>query len=138
MLEYDRDKLHPLFESLSQESLKAFKRIIKSDDGEEKTYFPIVPDLNNLSDKSNGNTNPFKYDYDDFPKIGSNYFTTIKGDIKKRLHKMLIKEINNRFKEKWILRNTLKLVSGMVSKRATKVIIKMMKKDFENRNMISN
>ena len=74
MLEYDEAKLHPLFEGLSQDSLKGFKRKVKDQKGIQKTYFPIIPDLNLIHDKQVGHTNPYHYTYDEFPKLKNGYF----------------------------------------------------------------
>ncbi|XMO87782.1 hypothetical protein AAFN75_05720 [Algibacter sp. AS12] len=137
MLEHDKNNLHPLFEGLSDDALAIFKRKATNDSGVEATYFPIIPDLNFIEDKENGNTNPFSYTIEEFPKLASNYFNTIEPALKNRINNILTSEINKRFKEKWLIRNALKLVKGLITKRLTKSTIDVMKKDFKNRSMLA-
>lgn len=131
MLEYNEDDKHPLFEPLSIESLKAFRRKVRG-----KIYFPIIPDVNFIWDKEAGDTNPFKYTIEKFPKIEKNYFEKIESSLRKRINKMITYEINSRFHKKWMLRNILKLVRGYVAKRVTKAVINVMKDDLKKRKMI--
>ena len=131
MLEYDENEIHPLFENLSQASIKAFRRKIG-----DRIYVPIIPDINLLEDKQNGDTSPFKYTIDDFPKLRTGYLTAVEPLVRKRVGKILSYEINSRFRKKWMLRLTLKLFQGYVAKRITKEVIKIIGKDLENRKMI--
>jgi hypothetical protein len=101
----------------------------------DKTYFPIIPDLNYIKDKEVGHTNPYHYTVKEFPKLKANYFSKIKPALKNRINKILTYEINKRFKGKWLMRNALKLVKGLVAKKITAKAISIMKKDFENRSM---
>ena len=135
MLEHDKDKMHPLFEGLNDESIDVFKRNLMGDRGKEKVYMPIIPDLNLITDKEAGHTNPFHYTVDEFPKIRDGYFESIEGKLKNRVNKILTHEINTNFKTKWLIRNALKLVKGFATKRIVRSAIKVMKKDFTNRKM---
>ena len=136
MLEYDEKILHPLFENLNKEAIDIFRRRVKKEEGEETVYFPIIPDLNFISDKDVGHTNPYYYTIDEFPKLKKGYFDSIKPDLKNRVSKILSYEINTRFEKKWLLRNALKIVKGFAVKRIVNVVIKTMTKDFSNRNMM--
>ncbi|MEP3837273.1 MAG: hypothetical protein ABJM36_06475 [Algibacter sp.] len=137
MLEHNKNNLHPLFEGLSEDALMMFKRNATNDSGVEATYFPIIPDLNYIEDKENGNTNPFSYTIEEFPKIATNYFKTIEPALKHRINTILTSEINKRFDDKWLIRNALKIVKGLITKRLAKSTIDIMKKDFKNRNMLA-
>lgn len=137
MLEYDEEKLHPLFKGLNQDALATFRRKIKNMDNSKTTYFPIIPDLNYITDKEIGHTNPYHYAVDEFPKLKKGYFDSIKPNLKNRVNKILTYEINKRFENKWLLRNALKIVRGYVTKRIVNSVIKIMKKDFSNRKMMS-
>lgn len=130
MLELEEENRHPLFENLTDEAIKMFKRRTN-----DKTYFPIIPDLNYIKDKEVGHTNPYHYTVKEFPKLKANYFSKIKPALKNRINKILTYEINKRFKGKWLMRNALKLVKGLVAKKITAKAISIMKKDFENRSM---
>ena len=136
MLEYDEKILHPLFENLNKEAIDIFRRRVKKEEGEETVYFPIIPDLNFISDKDVGHTNPYYYTIYEFPKLKKGYFDSIKPDLKNRVSKILSYEINTRFEKKWLLRNALKIVKGFAVKRIVNVVIKTMTKDFSNRNMM--
>ncbi len=131
MLECDTDAPHPLFEDLSQESIKAFRRKVG-----DSIYFPIIPDINLLKDRENGDTNPFKYTIEDFPKIRSDYFVDIEPLLRKRIKRILSYEISSRFANKWILRNMLKLFQGYAAKRISKKVIEIIEKDLKNRKML--
>jgi len=142
MLKYDEEKLHPLFEGLSNEAYKMFKRKPRNNNPDKGVYFPIIPDLNLIEDKQekkankkSRKTDPFYYTMPNFPKIKKNYFDSIEPRLKKRVDKILSHEINTRFEKKWFLRNALKLVRRIVSKKIVKGVIKTMHKDFANRNM---
>ncbi|TXD82135.1 hypothetical protein ESY86_15830 [Subsaximicrobium wynnwilliamsii] len=136
MLEYNEEKLHPLFSGLNQEAVDTFRRKIKNAEESETIYFPIIPDLNFISDKKGGHTNPYHYTIDEFPKLKPGYFDSIKPNLKNRVNKILTYEINKRFEKKWLLRNALKVVKGYVSKRIVNSVIKIMEKDFASRNMM--
>ncbi|MEP2059156.1 MAG: hypothetical protein ABJJ05_15195 [Maribacter litoralis] len=136
MLEYDENNMHPLFENLKKESLDIFRRKVKTDAGDETVYFPIIPDLNLITDKGLGQTNPFHYTINDFPKIKKGYFEAIKPDLKKRIKKILTIEINKQFEKKWLFRNVLKITKGYLTKKIATYVIEMMIKDFKNRSMI--
>ncbi|NRR93139.1 hypothetical protein HSX10_16300 [Winogradskyella undariae] len=136
MLEYDENNLHPLFRNLNQEAIDLFRRKVKNNDGVDTLYLPIIPDLNLISDKDVGHTNPYYYTIDEFPKLQKGYFDSIKPSLKNRVGKILCFEINTRFEKKWLLRNALKIVKGNVTKRIVNSVIKTMEKDFANRNMM--
>lgn len=133
MLEYDSTNLHPLFEGLSEEAIATFKRHVKK---EGKVYMPIIPDLNFIEDKAAQETNPYHYTVKDFPKLEHNYFKGIEPQLKKRIKTIITKQLNNRLKDKWLLRTVLKLTKGYATRRITKSVIATMKKDFANRNML--
>ena len=78
MLEYDENNLHPLFEGLNEEMIDTFRRKIRNEEEGETIYFPIIPDLNYISDKEVGHTNPYYYTIDKFPKLKKGYFDSIK------------------------------------------------------------
>lgn len=137
MLEYNEEKLHPLFSGLKQEAVKTFKRKLNNTDDNKTTYFPIIPDLNYITDKEVGHTNPFYYTIDEFPKLTKGYFDSLEPYLKNRANKILSYEINKRFEKKWLLRNALKIVKGYITKRIVSSVIKIMKKDFSNRKMMS-
>lgn len=132
MLEYDSENPHPLFEAIDQSAVKIFSRKTKG-----KTYLPIIPDTSFIEDKENGETNPFKYTIEDFPKIDAGYFDKIKPALSKRVKKMLTHEINQYFENKWLFRNASKFFRGLITKRITNYVIKTMKKDFQNRKMLN-
>lgn len=132
MLEYDSENPHPLFEAIDQSAVKIFSRKTKG-----KTYLPIIPDTSFIEDKENGETNPFKYTIEDFPKIDAGYFDKIKPALSKRVKKMLTHEINQYFENKWLFRNASKFFRGLITKRITSYVIKTMKKDFQNRKMLN-
>lgn len=132
MLEYDSENPHPLFEDIDQSAVKIFSRKTKG-----KTFLPIIPDISFIEDKENGETNPFKYTIEDFPKIDASYFDKIKPALSKRVKKMLTHEINQYFEDKWLFRNASKIFRGLITKRITTYVIKTMKKDFQNRKMLN-
>jgi hypothetical protein len=131
MLEYDTRDTHPLFEHLSSDSLNTFKRKIG-----ERIYFPIIPDINYVWDKEAGDTNPFKYTVEEFPKLKKDYFELIEPSIRKRIKRMIAYEFNSRFQKKWLLRNGLGLIKGYIAKLITRSVVKIMKEDFRKRKMI--
>ena len=131
MLEYEPENSHPLFQNIDQSSVEFFGRRT-----EGKTFLPIIPDINFIEDKESGETNPFKYTMDNFPKIDQQYFEKIKPALKKRIKHMLTHEINNYFEKKWLFRNVSKLLRGLITRRITSYVIKTMKKDFQNRKML--
>lgn len=131
MLEYDVDDMHPLFRNLSPESIEAFKRV-----NGNSTYFPIIPDINYLWEKENGDTSPFKYTISDFPQIDANYFSKIEPHLRKRIKKMLGHEISSRLSKKVILRLMANLFSGYIAKRMAKTVLDLMKDDLRKRKML--
>jgi hypothetical protein len=132
MLEYDSENLHPLFEGIDLSVVQTFSRKTK-----RKIFLPIIPDLSFIEDKKNGETNPFNYTYENFPKIDQQYFEKIKPALKNRINRMLTHEINNYFEKKWFFRNSLKLLRGVITTRITNYVLKTMKKDFQNRKMLN-
>ena len=131
MLEYDKNEIHPLFENLSQESIDAFRRKIG-----EKIYVPIIPDINLLEDKQNGDASPFKYTIEDFPKLRKDYFVDIEPLLRKRTKKILSHEIDSRFRKKRMIWVILSLFKGYAAKRLTKKVIELIGKDLVNRKML--
>ncbi len=131
MLEYDKNEIHPLFENLSQESIDAFRRKIG-----EKIYVPIIPDINLLEDKQNGDASPFKYTIEDFPKLRKDYFVDIEPLLRKRTKKILSYEIDSRFRKKRMIWVILSLFKGYAAKRLTKKVIELIGKDLVNRKML--
>jgi len=131
MLEYDSENPHPLFEDIDQRAVQIFSRKTKG-----RTFLPIIPDISFIEDKENGETNPFKYTIEDFPKIDTGYFDKVKPALSRRVKKMLTHEINQYFENKWLFRNASKVFRGLITKRITSYVIKTMKKDFQNRGML--
>ncbi|MDT0677316.1 hypothetical protein [Autumnicola musiva] len=131
MLEYEPENPHPLFQDIDQSSVEIFGKRT-----EGKTFLPIIPDINFIEDKANGQSNPFKYTVEDFPKIDNSYFDKIKPALSRRVKKMLTHEINKYFENKWLFRNASKVFRGLITKRITSYVIKTMKKDFQNRKML--
>lgn len=137
MLEYNKDNLHPLFKELSLEAIDLFSREIEGEDGIERTYVPILPDINLIEDKKKGYTNPFYYNYKEFPKIDEEYFDKIKPALKLRIKKMLKYEFNDKLDGYWFIRNSAKILSGYAANKLTKKVINTIKSDFRNRKMMS-
>ncbi len=131
MLEYNQKKIHPLFENLSRESIKAFRR--KKDD---QVYIPIIPDINLLRDKEKGDTNPFKYTMEIFPKLRKNYFEEMEPILRKRIKKIIAYEIDSRFDKKGMLRMVFTLFRGYAAKRIAEKIIAVIEEDLNDRKML--
>jgi len=134
-LEYDSKKPSYLFKDITPEAVKVFDRKYTSPEtGKEKIYLPIIPDVNSLLDDDNGN--PYAYTVDEFPKLDINYLNKLKKPIKGRVKKILKTEIKLRLKGNFLLRNAIKLVLGVISKKITNKVYDSILEDFKNRKMI--
>jgi len=138
MLEYKEDSVHPLFKNLRVEALNTFKRVTKDSITKEIThiYVPIIPDLKLIEDKKLDYTNPFYYDYKDFPQIKPGYFKAIEPQMKSRVKSIIKCEIKNRNIKSWVLRNGFKVLTNYASKKITREAIEFIEKDLKNRKMM--
>lgn len=136
-LEYDEANPHPLFKDLTAEAKDVFLKEDTDDQGVEKAYFPIIPDILFIQAKKEGKTNPYFYTVPDFPEIRNGYFESIESSLKNRIKVILDYEIKTRFKKKWLLRNAIKLVKGYLARVLTKKVITVMKNDFTKRKMMN-
>ncbi|XLS27428.1 patatin-like phospholipase family protein [Flavobacteriaceae bacterium M23B6Z8] len=130
-LEYDEDNPSYLFKDLTKEAVTSFSRKIKDKDtGEVKVYMPIIPDLSKLTE----DTNPYKYTVKEFPKFKREVFKKLEKPIRKRIKAILKAEIRQRV-DGWLLRSVMGIINNFLSKRLTKWVMKVIEKDFTDRNM---
>ncbi|WP_400078696.1 patatin-like phospholipase family protein [Winogradskyella sp. R77965] len=129
-LEYDKEDPNNLFHGVSDNALKSFQRKIEQDDGSEKIYMPIIPDINKL----NGDTNPSKYEVDDFPKFNTEAFKKLEKPIKNRVKAILKAELKGKIGN-WWLRQGISLFRGRISKNIAKWAMEHIEADFKERKM---
>ncbi|MGB1040470.1 MAG: hypothetical protein ACPGVD_06335 [Flavobacteriales bacterium] len=131
-LEYDKANPHYLFKDITPEAVDFYGFEPRNENG--KIYIPIIPDMNYIADKENGNTNPFKYYYKEFPKLNESYLNKLEPLITKRIKTMTKLESGNLING-FLLRSGVKLFSGRIAKNLTKKVMKEIKADFEERKM---
>lgn len=131
-LEYDSKNPHYLFENITPEALDLFGFEPRNEKG--KTYIPILPDMNYIEDKENGNTNPFQYTYKDFPILNEGFLHSLKPLIKKRIKTMTKLESKNLING-FVLKTVVNIFSGKIAKNLTTKVMKEIKNDFEERKM---
>ncbi|WP_299123048.1 patatin-like phospholipase family protein [uncultured Winogradskyella sp.] len=129
-LEYDKEDPNNLFHGTSDEALKTFQRKIEQDDGSEKIYMPIIPDIS----KINGDTNPSKYEVDDFPKFNTDAFKKLEKPIKNRVKAIIKAELKGKIKS-WWLRPVVGMFRGTIAKKITKWAMEHIEADFKERKM---
>lgn len=116
-----------LFYGVSQSAIDEFSRVV---DG--KTYMPIIPDVSKLD--ADDDSNPTKYEMQDFPKFNAKAFKALEKPIKNRIKAILKAELNSKFSGFfwWLSRG---LVIGKVSRKLTNWIMETIEKDFKKRGM---
>lgn len=116
-----------LFYNTTAEAIEEFSR-----DVEGKTYMPIIPDVSKLD--PNDDSNPTRYQIQDFPKFDAKAFNALEKPIKNRVKAILKVELNTKFSGFfwWLSRG---LVIGNVSKKLTKWVMETIEKDFSKRGM---
>ena len=129
-LECDKDDPNNLFYGVSDEAIDAFKKNVEQKDGSVKVYMPIIPDLS----KIDGDTNPTKYEVEDFPKFDSKAFKNLKKPIKNRIKAILKAELKGRVKT-WWLKPLVSLFKGLIASKITNWVIVQVEADFKHRKM---
>ncbi|WP_179019664.1 patatin-like phospholipase family protein [Winogradskyella forsetii] len=129
-LECDKDDPDNLFYGVSDAAIAEFKRNVKQDDGSEKVYMPIIPDLSKIE----GDTNPTRYEVEEFPKFNKDAFRKLEKPMRARVKAILKAELNGKI-ESWWLRQVVRMFRGSIAKKITKIAMTHMEKDFKNRKM---
>ena len=130
-LECDQDDPNNLFYKVHDDALKSFQRKIEQADGIEKIYMPIIPDVSILT----GNTNPSKYEIEDFPKFNVDAFRKLEKPIKNRIKVILKAELKGKIKS-WWLKPIVGLFRGTIAKKITKWTMDHIEADFKERKML--
>ncbi|SDH64625.1 patatin-like phospholipase family protein [Winogradskyella thalassocola] len=129
-LECDKNDPDNLFYGVNDAAIAEFRRLVKQDDGSEKIYMPIIPDISKIE----GDTNPTSYEVEDFPKFDSKAFKKLEKPIKKRVKAILKAELNGRISS-WILRPIVSVFRGVFASKITKWIMIQVEADFKQRKM---
>ena len=129
-LECDANDPKNLFFGVNKNAIEAFQRVIKQDDGTEKIYMPIIPDIS----KIDGDTNPSKYEVDDFPKFKTSAFKKLEKPIKNRVNAILKAELKGKI-DSWWLRQAVTLFRGRIANKITKWAMDHIEADFKERKM---
>ena len=129
-LECDNQNPNNLFFGASEKTIETFQRIIKQDDGSEKIYMPIIPDIS----KIDGDTNPAKYEVEDFPKFKADAFRNLEKPLRKRVKAILKAELKGKVNS-WWLRHLVGIFRGTIAKKITKWAMEHIEADFRDRKM---
>ncbi|REE25951.1 patatin-like phospholipase [Winogradskyella pacifica] len=129
-LECDQNDPDNLFYGVNDAAIAEFRRLVKQDDGSEKVYMPIIPDISKIE----GDTNPTSYEVEDFPKFDSKAFKKLEKPIKKRIKAILKAELNGRISS-WILRPIVSVFRGVFASKITKWVMEQVEADFKQRKM---
>lgn len=129
-LECDKDDSNNLFYGVSDAAIEEFRKKVKQDDGSEKIYMPIIPDISKIK----GDTNPTNYEVDDFPKFNKEAFRKLEKPIKYRIKAILKAELKGRIKS-WWLRPIVATFRSVFASKITKWVMKQVETDFSNRKM---
>lgn len=129
-LECDKHNPNNLFYGVSDAAIAEFKRNVKQKDGSEKIYMPIIPDISKIE----GDSNPTKYEVEDFPKFNGKAFRELKKPIKKRVNAILKAELKGRVKS-WWLKPIIAAFRGIIASKITNWVIEQVELDFKNRKM---
>jgi len=129
-LECDKDDPENLFYGVSDTVINEFRKKVKQDDGSEKIYMPIIPDISKIE----GDTNPTKYEVEEFPKFNKEAFRKLEKPIKNRMKAILKAEFKGRIK-KWWLRPIVAAFRGVFASKITKWVMDQVETDFKNRKM---
>ncbi|NRD23685.1 patatin-like phospholipase family protein [Winogradskyella litoriviva] len=129
-LECDKDDPNNLFYGVSDEAIAMFKKNVEQKDGSVKMYMPIIPDLSKIE----GDTNPTKYEVEDFPKFDSETFKSLKKPIKKRVKAILKAELKGKVK-RWWLKPIIAAFRGLIASKITNWVIEQVEADFKHRKM---
>ena len=129
-LECDKDDPNNLFYGVSDASIAEFRKKVKRDDGSEHIYMPIIPDISKIE----GDSNPTKYEVEDFPKFNAKAFKTLEKPIKNRVKAILKAELKGKIKS-WWLRPIIAAFRGLFASKITNWIITQVEADFKHRKM---
>jgi len=129
-LEYDKNDTENLFHGINANALESFQRKIEQADGTKKIYMPIIPDIS----KIDGDTNPAKYEVDEFPKFNITSFRKLEKPIKNRVKAILKAELKGKVNN-WFLRQLVGLFRGRIASKITKWAMEHIETDFKNRKM---
>ncbi|MFK7833759.1 MAG: patatin-like phospholipase family protein [Winogradskyella sp.] len=129
-LECDREDPNNLFYGVSDSAIEDFQRKIEQADGSEKIYMPIIPDVSKLT----GDTNPSKYEVEEFPKFKVEAFRALKKPIKKRIKAILKAELKGRIKSV-LLRPVISALIGIFASKITRLVMQKVEADFKLRKM---
>jgi hypothetical protein len=129
-LECDKEDSNNLFYGVSDKAIKNFQRKIKQKDGSERIFMPIIPDVGKLS----GDTNPSKYEVEEFPKFNVSAFNKLEKPIKKRVKAIIKAELNGKVNN-WWLRQLIGIFRGRLAGKITKWAMEHIEIDFKERKM---
>ncbi|NHF59912.1 hypothetical protein FK220_011210 [Flavobacteriaceae bacterium TP-CH-4] len=130
-LEYDKAAPIYLFKKVDPEAVEAFSRTITDKiTGEQKVYMPIIPDISRLT----GDTNPYYYTVDSFPKLDRERFKTLKKPLRKRIRAVITAELNERV-DSWFLRGIIGTLKGLLVRKLTNWVMETIENDFARRQM---
>ena len=129
-LECDKNDPNNLFYGVSDNAIEDFQKKVEQPDGSEKIFMPIIPDISKLS----GNTNPSKYEVEDFPKFKVEAFRRLEKPIRNRIKIILKAELKGKVKS-WWLKPIVSLFRGTIAKKLTNWVMESIEADFKNRKM---
>jgi hypothetical protein len=129
-LECDKNDPNNLFYGINDEAMETFQRKIEHDDGSEKIYMPIIPDIS----KIDGDPNPSKYEVEDFPKFNAETFRKLEKPIRNRIKTILKAELKGKIGN-WWLRQAVTIFRGSIAKKIAKLTIEHIEADFRERKM---
>ena len=136
MFEYDKNNLHPLFENLDEEAYNTFKVKPRRDNPEGRFLFPIIPDFTNPKYTGTGDSFPFSYTIEEYPKLTRNEIESYSAKLKARI-KLIIKiKSKEWFKKSWAIRNAIGLFKGKIARNVTKKLIDKIVDELENHRLL--
>ncbi|MEO1032998.1 MAG: patatin-like phospholipase family protein [Bacteroidota bacterium] len=130
-MEYDPDDKNNLFHGVSEKAVKKFRRKI-TQDGIEKIFMPIIPDVSKLD--PDDDPNPSKYTVPDFPKFDKGAFRKLERPIRNRTKAILKAELEGKMSG-FFGRLFKGIIVNKISKKLTKWVMETIEKDFVKRGM---
>lgn len=130
-MEYDPEDENNLFHGVSEEAVKKFRRKIDQD-GVEKIFMPIIPDVSKLD--PDDDSNPARYTVQDFPKFNKEAFRKLERPIRNRTKAILKAELEGKMGG-FFGRLFKGIIVNKISKKLTKWVMETIEKDFAKRGM---
>lgn len=134
---YEKDKVvHPIHRGWNQKMINRFMITMK-ENGEEKKYLPIIPDINMILDDTKSDSEIYKYTVTDFPKLKMKDLSNAYFKQTKRRVRAILKIVRSVTKSKGLLKFALYLAPlRLFSKRITKKIFNKIEEDLKERGFL--